>query len=181
MVRHHHLHRRVFASVVIAIFGVTSPIQADEASDTADAIIKQTGVRRGICAVITDDPADRLPLEIARASDLLVHVRCSDRKGVDQLRKSASDDGYGIDRFVVEYGSTSSPLPYATNLVDILVIPDWPKTPSLDEMLRVLRPRGTAFVGADNTQTLLKEFETTGNTAPTTTRFPKITSSRPPT
>ncbi|MCH5375800.1 MAG: PQQ-binding-like beta-propeller repeat protein, partial [Planctomycetes bacterium] len=148
----------LIASVLIGMFGVTSSIQADEASDTADAIVKQTGVKRGICAVITDDPTDRLPLEIARASDLLVHVRCSDREGVDQLRKAAADDGYGIDRFVVEYGSVT-PLPYATNLVDILVVPDWSKALTVQEMYRALRPRGTALVGGDLTVVLLQHFE----------------------
>jgi outer membrane protein assembly factor BamB len=127
------------------MLSIPGTLQADEADDVAENILEQSGIKRGVCAVVTDDPLDKLPLAIARASELLVHVRCSDPVGVQRMRSAATEAGYGLDRFVVEHGSGSH-LPYTTNLVDIVVIPVKSELPSSDEVLRVLRPRGTAFV-----------------------------------
>jgi outer membrane protein assembly factor BamB len=123
--------------------------QTDSAIGTAQAIVKQTGVRRGVCGVVTNSGQDRLPIELARASELLVHVRCADHDSVARLQAMAEEAGLGIDRLVVEYGG-ADPLPYADNMLDILVVPRGSNSdgvlPKHLEMLRVLQPRGTGFV-----------------------------------
>ncbi|MEO1972034.1 MAG: PQQ-binding-like beta-propeller repeat protein, partial [Pirellulaceae bacterium] len=133
--------------------------QTVAAISAAEVIVKETGVRRGVCGVVTASAEDRLPIEIARASELLVHVRCTDQKSVAGLQAMAEEAGFGIDRVAVEFGG-ADPLPYADNLLDILVISSSSKTDGLVlkhlEMLRVLQPRGTAFVAGKES---LKIFE----------------------
>ena len=125
-------------------------VLASVCSADDDAAADELGINRGVCGIVIGarDADDLIPLEVARDTELFVHVRCNDVDTVGRLRAAAREAGWGIDRFIVEQGDTAS-LPYADNLIDLLIVDAESVAagapPSLDEMLRVLRPRGKAF------------------------------------
>lgn len=114
----------------------------------ADQLLERAGARNGVCSLL--GPNGDLPLELARASELLVHVRQPDEAAVAALRELAEAAGYGIDRVVVEQGSLGK-LPFVDNMVDIVIMTQATRETldklSLAEVLRVLRPEGIAIVG----------------------------------
>ena len=122
-------------------------LSADDAS-LADQLVAATGVQRGVCATVATGPGDTLPIELAESSEWLVHVRSSDPESVDALRRAGVTAGLGIRRLSVEQGGFGQ-LPYADNILDVLVIPDasGADVPELDEMLRAVRPQGTILIG----------------------------------
>ena len=126
----------------------------------AGDLLGRIGVRRGLYVVLGGESA--LPLQLATKADgLLVHARNPQPGVVEELRKQAGAAGLGIDRLAVELG-TISRLPHADNIVDAVIAPAM--TPasleklSAGEVLRALRPHGTAIVGvaAGNATTLQK-------------------------
>ena len=105
----------------------------------------------GVCAVL--GPDSDVALELAKASRLFVHVRDPSAESVARLRRRADEAGFGIQRLAVEQGRLDR-LPYAENLVDLLVAKavtrEWLQVTGAVEVLRVLRPRGVALIGAAN-------------------------------
>ncbi len=85
----------------------------------ASKLVQMAGIQRGVCAVL--GRGAHLPIELARSSELLVHVRVPDRKAALNLQRQADEAGFGIDRVVVEYGDIDK-LPYTDNMVDIVFI-----------------------------------------------------------
>lgn len=141
------------ATVFVMLAGPVVGLRADAAvpaSGTlrtralAEELVKRGGVRRGICAVLGSE--GNLALEIAQLSELLVHVRTPAADEVSQLQKFADEAGFSIDRLAVERGSVDK-LPYADNMVDVLVTRRPADELRFDEVLRVLRPEGTALIG----------------------------------
>ena len=63
-----------------------------------------------------------MALEIARRSEMLVHVRQPQRALAQDLVKRAEEAGYGIERLAVETGPLTK-LPYADRLIDLVVVP----------------------------------------------------------
>ncbi len=134
--------------------GISVDACADESGDHAKSaklaarVLQDTGARRGVCVVVGGDAT--LPLELARSSELLVHCRQPDAKIAAEIRSFADQAGLGIDRLAVDIGP-ASPLPYASRMIDVLVVPDVTNDSlekhSLSEIVRVLRPAGRAFVG----------------------------------
>jgi len=126
------------------VLGAEGAEKSDAARAVALELLERMGIRRGVCAVVGFD--DDVALELAKSSELLVHVREESREKVEALRQRADEAGLGIDRFVAEQGRLEQ-LPYADNIVDVVVtqgaVPD-------AELLRVLRPRGTAFIRGEH-------------------------------
>jgi len=81
---------------------------------------------------------------IARASDLLVHAFDADRAKIDEAIVSAQKAEIPGGRVVFE-SLAGDPLPYADNLVDVVVL-ERPQGISAAEVFRVVRPRGAALV-----------------------------------
>lgn len=127
-----------------------SPAPAAPSADTALAgdLLKRAGVNRGVCAVLGGH--GELPIALARASGLLIHVREPDAARVDALRQLADQAGFDIQRLAVERGSFHR-LPYAGNTVDIILCARADagllKSLGAAEILRALRPEGTAILG----------------------------------
>lgn len=146
-----NLARGPIAILVVGLLlnGPSLARAADDAAHLAKSLMERAGIQRGVCSVVTTDGGDWLPIELARSSGLFVHVRCGDGAAVERLRAAARDAKLGIDRIAVEQGPLDR-LPYAENLVDVLIVRGWSvkdgAAPSREEMLRVLRPRGTAFI-----------------------------------
>ena len=111
----------------------------------ARAIVEISGQRRGLCAMIGRQ--GDLAIELARAGELLVHVRDPRPEAVNDLRARAGDAGFDIDRVCVERGPLAR-IPFTDNLVDLVVITELSalRHLSLDEALRALRPGGRVLV-----------------------------------
>lgn len=126
-------------------FGRAAEAEDDAAkhSNVAKQVINRSGVQKGICAVLGDS-AD-VALELAKSSKWLVHAYLPDAEQAARLKKQVSDAGFGIDRLIVERGSLEQ-LPYADNMIDVVVADG--QSVSIKEIMRVLRPGGTAFLSA---------------------------------
>jgi outer membrane protein assembly factor BamB len=140
---------RCFVAAVSCLLSIPSGTFANDASvRLAAEIPKQTGIDRGICAVVGGDAV--LPIELARTSGLMVHCRQSDPKIAAQIRDTADQAGLGIDRLAVDVGPIDR-LPYAARMIDVVVIPEAAAETlsqlSVSEIARVLRPNGHALVG----------------------------------
>ncbi|MGB2820997.1 MAG: PQQ-binding-like beta-propeller repeat protein, partial [Phycisphaerae bacterium] len=102
----------------------------------------------GICAVIDAPDAD-LPLGLSKQVSFTVH--CLDRDPSRRDRKRETLRAQGV------YGTVSAGmfegdrLPYADNLINIVVVDDYPALRkagvSAAELIRVLAPLGTAYIG----------------------------------
>ncbi len=149
---------RFFATgLVVAAFYSAAALHVAAAprgvGDAAAELLGATGVERGVCAVVGVGSrcarASALALAIAESSELSVHARLADRAAVSPLREQARALGYDLRRVAVEGGPCAT-LPYATDLVDLVVIPGVASSElaALDaaEILRVLRPGGFALV-----------------------------------
>jgi outer membrane protein assembly factor BamB len=140
------------AALVLALLTTsTSLLQSAPPADDgtlAQAILKRADTTRGVCAVLGND--GDLPLALAKASGLLVHVREPDAARVDALRADADRAGFSIQRLAVERGVLDR-LPYTDNSVDIIVSTRadaaFLKSLKAAEVLRALRPEGTAVIG----------------------------------
>ena len=130
------------------LFLLTGTVHAASDHEVARGLLQRAGLDRGICAVVGLD--DDVALEIADTSKFLVHARDSRPDVVTALRKKADAVDIGIDRLAVEQGGLNR-LPYADNMIDLVVAThataDLLRILSVDEVLRALRPGGTAIIG----------------------------------
>jgi len=126
----------------------TYAADATQTKSLARALIERAGMRRGVLAVLGRDRD--VAVQLARSSEMLVHVREPDASAVGELRSLADQAGLGLDRLAVERGPIGK-LPYADNMIDVVIATqaagDALNGLSLGEILRVLRPEGTAIVG----------------------------------
>ncbi|MFC1497418.1 PQQ-binding-like beta-propeller repeat protein [Verrucomicrobiota bacterium] len=122
-------------------------------AESGSGLIKASGVKGGLVVCVGADPAtsagqgilDEL-IEAGGDGLYLVHCLDTDQKKVDSARKYIQTKGlYG--RVSVDIFDGKS-LPYADNLVNLLVIDDQIQV-SGKEIERVLAPRGTAMVKGD--------------------------------
>ncbi len=140
---------RAFGSDSAAMGQTASPGASRDAKAVARQLVERAGIQRGVCAVLGRDGT--VALELARQSQLLVHVREPDAAAVAGLRNDADAAGLGIDRLAVEHG-TLTKLPYADHIVDLVVstriTPKTLKTLPAKEVMRVLRPGGICILAA---------------------------------
>ncbi len=82
-------------------------------SDSIGAqLLAKAGMKRGVCSVL--GITGNIPLEIAEAGEMLVHVRDPQTKSIYAQRQAAANLGFGLDRFTAETGSLTK-LPFADN------------------------------------------------------------------
>ncbi len=108
-------------------------------------ILKQAGTRGGlvVCAGC-GDPA--LPAALGKSGSVLVHALDADPARIEKTREQARDSGLAGRVFAERWDRDR--LPYADNLVTCLVIGDPGFAVPLDEIRRVLAPRGAAVAAA---------------------------------
>ena len=135
--------RRVMLAVLLC-GTCLARLDAGEDMRLGNFLAAQAGVRRGVCAVVGDARAAEA---LARWTELTVHGIDPNAAVVAAVRKSLTDRGLYGTRVIVETGPPGT-LPYADNLLDAVVVLDagGPK-PSLQDVLRVLRPGGVALLG----------------------------------
>ena len=137
-----------WCSVGIALHLCAGTLAAAQSEELAKKLLETADLDRGICAVLGIQ--EDLPIQLARSSNFLVHVRDPRAQAVTELRKRAAAAGLGIQRLAAGRGNLNK-LPYADNTVDLVVtVRADAKTVaglSVLEVLRVLRPGGMAIVG----------------------------------
>ena len=121
---------------------------AEEAGNLANFIRKASGVETGLCVHLgaTDGTLDA---QLARGRKLLVHGLAAETGAARRARQHIEAEGlYG--QVSVEEASFEK-LPYDDNLVNLVVVDDFRGVVSagfsLDEVIRVLCPRGVALIG----------------------------------
>ena len=119
-----------------------------EAAPSVQAILKQLDLPRGLCALVGDRQAE-LAIQIARASELQVYLQLAEAKDVEAARRAADAAGMLNHRVYADRGSDGR-IHLADNLADAVVVCGTPRaSPAKEEVLRVLRPGGTAWLGAE--------------------------------
>lgn len=124
--------------------------QAEDASARAEAVRAAAGVRGGLAVHLGCGDA-RMAAAWGRDERFLVHGLEGDAEKVAAARARLLDEGLQ-GRVSVEQARGAS-LPYADNLVDLLVVGGLPARAaeglSIAEILRVLAPRGVAMLELD--------------------------------
>ena len=143
--------------VILAIVGSSVPSATAWGEETArdsagapsvQAILKQLDSPRGLCAVLGDRQAE-LAIQIARASELQVYLQLAEAKDVEAARRAADAAGMLNRRVYADKGSESR-INLADNLADAVVVCGAPRGAfAKQEVLRVLRPGGTAWLGGE--------------------------------
>jgi len=126
---------------------------AKSPDELARTLLERGGVERGVCAIFGSQVAtegESLPIALARASKLVVHVRDPRAAVVGRLQAQAEEAGFGIQRVIIEKGPANK-LPYVENLADLIIVmnmtDDGWDTPPVAEIVRALRPDGVALLG----------------------------------
>jgi len=135
------------------VVGPHAAAQAPPQSTPARKIVADTGVDRGLCAILgCGDGA--LAVALHKEAGLIVHALDPDARAVGKARENIGNL-YGADLSVEQ--SPMEKLPYADNLVNLIVVPDAAlKKLSLKEIIRVLQPGGSAYIGAKSQGELKK-------------------------
>ncbi|MEA3368152.1 MAG: hypothetical protein U9R68_08570, partial [Planctomycetota bacterium] len=118
-----------------------------EAMDAAARLVRESGRRGGISAVVGAPNAD-LALALAKQGRFTVHGLYAGSDLCEKVREvMRTGGGYGTVSAHVLQGAR---LPYADNLITILVVQSWSTLEKgdvwLPEVLRVLAPLGTVYV-----------------------------------
>ena len=109
----------------------------------AEGILKSTDRKDGLCVLINvSDP--ELAITIAQKSKFVVHVVHQDADAVSAMRKAIDARGLYGRVSVSQASFEGGRLPYAENLVNLVVIPDPRSRIPDEEILRVLAPHGVA-------------------------------------
>jgi hypothetical protein len=134
----------------LIIVGLTTTLPAPAAS--IDEMIVKSGISGGIAVFVNiDDPAPAAAL--GKSDRFLVQMLHKDSTTLTRLRQSLQAGDYGrLSAVQLENG----PLPFIDNGVNLIVCGDATAATNA-ELMRVLTPRGVAFVpNGDDWQTLRK-------------------------
>ncbi|MEX0718508.1 MAG: PQQ-binding-like beta-propeller repeat protein [Planctomycetaceae bacterium] len=150
---------RIVTGFILAVAGsglVGNPLRAEADSSAADAsaravaraIVDAAGISGGLCVHVGGD--GRVTAELGRDRPFLVHGLVGDADQLPKAREAIRARG--------EYGRVSAEwiaagkLPYADGLVNLLVVENFPAQSAagltMEEIVRVLTPRGVALLGA---------------------------------
>lgn len=136
------------ALAAVFLCGSIQAQNATEARATAETLVGFPGLRPGLCVSV--DAADgELLAELAIAGQYHVHGLTSDRESLEKTRRYVASRGlYG--QVVVDH-SPLTHLPYAGNLINVLVVEDFAAARknglTLNEIMRVVAPMSSALLG----------------------------------
>jgi outer membrane protein assembly factor BamB len=132
-------------AILIILFVLIAAFPAHTiAEGRAADIVEQTGISRGVCAVIGTDDMDTA-LNIIRDYDFFVHIQDSGAGAVENAKKLLDDAGLYGKRAVVELG-TADAMMFADNTVDLAIVLSEKGKSSTSDIMRVLRPGGVVVV-----------------------------------
>ena len=126
----------------------TAGLQAATEKEGAKSILDATGVKGGLIVVVGCDDATLIG-QLARSDKFLVQALDTDLAKVEKLRGTLGKlDTYGRVSAAVFGGKT---LPYADNLVNLLIDASGGSQVPAEEVTRVLTPRGVSIIGDEKT------------------------------
>lgn len=119
------------------------------ADQSAAQALQQIGSKQGIVALVELPNADvNFPVALAASNELILYVQAADAKTTDAVRQAADDAGLLGERIFVQHRRPES-IDLADNIADCILVADAAaKRTKEEELLRVLRPLATAFVGS---------------------------------
>ena len=107
-------------------------------------LLEDSGIKGGLIVVVGCEDTKRIS-ELARSDKFLVQALDTDLTKVEKLRETLGKvDSYGRVSVAVFGGKR---LPYADNLVNLLIDKSGKALVPADEVMRVLTPRGVAMIG----------------------------------
>lgn len=144
-------------SAVLVLLSVCT-FSACASAQPASELLQRADLNRGVCFVPGAGDG-LLPLDLARSSEMLIHVRDPDAQAIDRLRDRADESGFPIQRLVAEIGDNDI-LPHADNTLDLLICnqPHVLDSLPVGEVLRALRPEGTAIVGGKRAESGIRAW-----------------------
>jgi len=113
------------------------------AAVSPDAVLKSVGYDRGICVVL-GDPECQFALKLASQSQLSIYVQVPQAEAYELACRKVDEAGYYGTRIFIGRGPLAR-LHLADNLADAIVLVSSEGLVPRAEMLRVLRPGGTAI------------------------------------
>ena len=133
------------------LWAADSTIPEAQTLATAASIVHRSGAPGGICAVVAPRDAG-LPLAMAKQGSFVVHALGTEPALCDRLRQQIRSQGvYGV---VSVDKLQAGRLPYADNLVNLIVVDSYPELPKerffLAEAARTLVPLGTICIGTSS-------------------------------
>lgn len=155
---------RMVYALLVALLAYAAPAWSDDhadatASELASRLLTAAGVRGGLCVHLgcTDGT---LTAELSQGGRFLVHGLSDDRSRVAEARRHIQSTGqYG--RVSIDWCPLTR-LPYADATVNVLVADDFSALVegglTLSSVVRVLAPRGTAFLRNANETGLREEL-----------------------
>jgi len=113
-------------------------------SEDATAIVKETGVRNGLCVILGADAG--LATTFAKQGNYLLQILDPDAERVEQARASIAGLGLYGDLLSARQSFLNA-LPYPNNLINLLVLTD-PRLEGVaaEELGRVVRPHGVIWI-----------------------------------
>ncbi len=137
-----------WALIILTVFFTTT----SSLGDTPQAMIQKIGAQRGICVLLSAEPAE-LAIALAGRSELTLYLQLRGNGQTESTRRRVDDAGMLGTRIYVEQGDWSH-IHLADNLADAVIVPGQVAMTSAhrEEMLRVIRPGGQLIL-ADATVT----------------------------
>lgn len=114
---------------------------------TADQILEKVDVPRGILAIV-GDTTEHLAIALAQRSELIVYTQLQSGSNLEQCRSRTDKEGFLGSRIYLETNNSNS-IHLADNIADAVIVLNANKNITEDEMMRVLRPEGKAFIGTN--------------------------------
>ncbi len=144
------MKRRILIGFCVTLFcQLITPLSAG-----ATPLVEEIAIKRGLCVILGDTKCE-LAIRLANETDLLIYVQLEHTKDVEAARRKADAEGFYGRRIWIEKGPLTN-IHLGGNLVDVLVaVGNAAEEISEAEALRVLCPRGRAFIGEKR---LLKPF-----------------------
>ena len=147
--------KRIELAILVALAALVhlciTPASAaveDEDLALAKRMVRSSEASGGICAVLGRDNAD-LGIGVAAQGSFIVHCLAPNQESCSAMRESIKSEGLYGTVSAVELSSRH--LPYTQNLVNVLIIDQYPVLKNhgfaLEEVLRAMAPLGTAYIG----------------------------------
>lgn len=148
--------RLIHLATILVAATLATVARGAEPTDGSREAVAATGITAGLCVHLgTSD--GRLEADLARGGTMLVHGLAPDAASLEQARRTIRAAGlYGLAS--VERAAATAALPYADNLVNLLVADLdalGTRAPPREEMMRVLVPNGVACLRTGGTWTRL--------------------------
>ncbi len=130
------------ASLTLALAVTVAYAQENADQEQAQRILQKTGVTGGLVVHVGCGQDPTLTLALRASDAFIIQGLETDAENVSKVRKTVQDAGaYGPVSVAAWSGGA---LPYVDNLVNLMVVSGEEIQVSRDEILRVLRPGGTA-------------------------------------